>query len=90
MAIHELVDDHGSTADRILLVRDNLYPREPTLLDRVTEDHESPPGRSRGRVDVSSLWRSVRPRVASRHGDPNQVVSASRNPVSVPSPAQAT
>src|ERR1700736_635869 len=28
--------------------------------------------------------------IALRHGDPNQAVSASRNPVSVPSPTQAT
>ncbi len=29
------------------------------------------------------------PSSESRHGDPNHVVSASRNPVSVPSPTQA-
>src|ERR1700674_5258060 len=48
--------------------------------------------RSRVRVDVYSIRRSVMAehRIASRHGDPNQVVSASRNPVSVPSPTQAT
>jgi hypothetical protein len=45
--------------------------------------------RSRVRVDVYSIRRSVRPSIASRHGDPNQVVSASRNPVSVPPPTQA-
>src|SRR5439155_13611452 len=33
---------------------------------------------------------AVGPSIASRHGDPNQVVSASLNPVSVPSPTQAT
>ena len=35
----------------------------------------------------------VGPSIAARYGDPNQVVSASRNPVSVPSmpsPTQAT
>jgi hypothetical protein len=35
------------------------------------------------------IRRSVRPSIASRYGDPNQVVSASRNPVSLPSPTQA-
>jgi len=40
-------------------------------------------------VYYKTIWRSVRPSIASRHGEPNQVVSASRNPVSVPSPTQA-
>jgi len=42
---------------------------------------------TRGPVDHSAFGQAD---IASRHGDPNQVVSASRNPVSVPSPTQAT
>jgi hypothetical protein len=34
-------------------------------------------------------WRSVKPNIASGHSDPNQVVTASRSPVSVPSPTRA-
>src|SRR5918996_4340803 len=49
-------------------------------LEAFALDLKAPPERP-------SLQRSVG---ASRHGDPNQVASASRNPVSVPSPTQAT
>ena len=37
-----------------------------------------------------STRRSVRQGIGSRYGDPNQLVSASRNPASVPSPTPAT
>ena len=56
--------------------------RRPTIrgVDRI----EAQPSAHRRAVQT------VRSIIASRHGDPNQVVSASRNPVSVPSPTQAT
>ena len=79
-----------------LLTRSSALPASDEARDFVGSDHgadltliQSWEARRLCHRLLHSAFGQAGRSIASRHGDPNQVVSASRNPVAVPSPTQA-